>query len=353
MLVSNPSGNAEQEAYFERMAPMNLLPAWKVMPIYAPLEPKTPCLPAVWRYKQIRPHLLESTTVISAKEAERRALLLHNPGLTDAAHGITQTVSGDYQVMLPGEVAPAHRHTQTAFRFFIEGDNAFTAIDGEKIYMRPGDLVIQPPGLWHHHGHEGAPGAPPAIWFDALDVGLCGNFESTFFHSYTEDAHPLNRPPGDHRRRFGANVVPANYKSSALDYRMFSYPYETVRAAVDALRATDPVDPYDGWKVRYVNPQTGDHAMTTMAAYLQLLPAGMTAPYRATDAKVFVVAEGKGRTIVGSTELEWEANDVFVVPAWHWHRFETDGEAVLFSYSDRAAQEKLGLWFEERGNNPA
>lgn len=352
-MATESSGTAAQEAYFERMAPMNLLPAWKVMPIYAPAEPTTPCLPAVWHYREIRPHLLDSTRVISAKEAERRALLLHNPGLTEEAHGITQTVSGDFQVMLPGEIAPAHRHTQTAFRFFIEGDNAFTAIDGEKIYMRPGDLVIQPPGLWHHHGHEGAAGAPPAIWFDALDVGLCRNFESTFFHSYEKDEFPVTRPPSAHRQRFGANVVPVGYKPSPLDYRMYSYPYQTVRGALESLRATEPCDPYDGWKVRYANPLTGGHAMTTMAAHLQLLPAGMTtAPYRATDGVVFVVAEGKGRTIVGATTLEWEANDVFVVPPWAWHRHEADGEVVLFSYSDRAAQEKLGLWFEERGNSP-
>ncbi len=178
-MASNPQSGSEQEANFENLAPMNLVPAWKVMPIYAPLEPNSPCLPTVWRYSEIRPRLLDSSRVISAKEAERRALLLHNPGLGESAYGITQTISGDYQIILPGEIAPAHRHTQTAFRFFIEGEGAYTAIDGEKVYMKPGDLVVQPPGLFHHHGHEGEPGSPPAIWFDALDVGMCSMFEST------------------------------------------------------------------------------------------------------------------------------------------------------------------------------
>ncbi len=272
-MASNPQAANEQEAYFARMAPMNLLPAWRVMSTYAPLEPTTPCLPAVWHYREIRPHLLDSTRVIGAKEAERRALLLHNPGLGDSAYGITQTISGDYQIMLPGEIAPAHRHTQTAFRFFIEGENAFTVIDGEKVYMYPGDLIIHPPGLFHHHGHEGEPGAPPAIWFDALDVGMCGMFESTFFHSYSEDEFPVKRPPGANRRQFGANVVPVGHQGSERDRRMFSYPYETTRAALDSLRETEPCDPYYGWKVRYINPQTGDHAMTTMAAHLHSCPS--------------------------------------------------------------------------------
>ena len=344
---------SEQEAFFESVAPMNLVPAWKVMPIYAPPEPKSSCLPAAWRFSEIRPHLLDSARVISAKEAERRALLLHNPGLSGAEHGITRTVSGDYQLVLPGEIAPAHRHTQTAFRFFIEGEGAYTAIEGEKIYMKPGDLVIQPPGLWHHHGHDGAPDGPPAIWFDALDVGMCSMFESTFFHSHAQDEFPLARPPGTNRAQFGANVVPAGHQRAELDYRMFSYPYEAAMATLESLRLTEPCDPYDGWKVRYINPQTGGHAMPTMAAHLQCLPEGMiTAPYRSTDGVVFVVVEGEGRTVVGSTVLEWGPHDVFVVPSWHWHRHEATGGAVLFSYSDRAAQEKLGLWFEERGNNP-
>ncbi len=345
---------SEQHAYSESVAPLNLVPAWKVMRIYAPPEPKSQCLPAAWRYSEIRPHLLDSARVISAKEAERRALLLHNPGLSETEYGITRTMSGDYQIILPGEIAPAHRHTQTAFRLFIEGDGAYTAIDGEKIYMKPGDVVIQPPGLWHHHGHEGEPGSAPVIWYDALDVGMCGMFESTFFHSHSEDEFPLMRPPGTHHRQYGANVVPTNHRRSELDYRMFSYPYETTRAALDSLRETEACDPYDGWKIRYINPQTGDHAMTTMAVHLQLLPEAMaTAPYRATDGVVFVVVEGTGRTVVGSTVLEWQPHDVFVVPSWQWHRHETATEAVLLSYSDRAAQEKLGLWFEERGNSPA
>ena len=155
--------NADQ--YNTAVKPLNLIPAWLVMPIYAPELPKSKCLPTAWSYKQIRPYLIEGSKVITAKQAERRALLLHNPGLGEDAHGITQTVSGDYQIMLPGEVAPAHRHTQTAFRFFLEGEGAYTAIEGEKIYMKRGDFVIQPPHLWHHHGHEGAPGcAAHASW---------------------------------------------------------------------------------------------------------------------------------------------------------------------------------------------
>jgi gentisate 1,2-dioxygenase len=317
------------EHYNSAVRPLNLVPAWQVMPIYAPEQPKSRCLPTVWRYRQIRPYLVEGSKLITAKQAERRALLLHNPGLGNDAHGITQTVSGDYQIMLPGEVAPAHRHTQTAFRFFLEGEGAYTAIEGEKIYMQRGDFVVQPPHLWHHHGHDGPAGAAPAIWFDALDVGLVQMLEATFFHSYSADEFPRSRPAGERR--------------------MFSYPYAQVRESLEALRASNAPDPHDGWKIRYANPQTGGDCMLSMAAFMQILPGGKTAPYRSTDSTVFVCLEGRGRTRIGGTVLDWEENDVFVIPSWQFYRHEVDSEVVLFSYSDRAVQEKLSLWFEERG----
>ena len=64
---------------------------------------------------------------------------------------------------------------------------------------------------------------------------------------------------------------------------------------------------------------------------------------------MYVAVEGKGRTIVGDTAIEWKPRDVFVVPGWHRHRHLAAKESVLFSFSDRPVQEKLGLWREERG----
>jgi gentisate 1,2-dioxygenase len=152
-------------------------------------------------------------------------------------------------------------------------------------------------------------------------------------------------------KRFGSNVVPVGHQGNSLDYRMFSYPYTQVRQSIDALRSAHPADPHDGWKVRYINPQTGGHCMPSMAAFMQLLPNGMTsAPYRSTDSTVFVCLQGSGRTRVGDTVLRWEENDVFVVPSWQFYQHEVNSEVILFSYSDRAVQEKLGLWFEERGD---
>jgi len=92
--------------------------------------------------------------------------------------------------------------------------------------------------------------------------------------------------------------------------------------------------------MRYTNPITGNHAMATMAAFIQLLPKAFhTTAYRSTDATVSVPIEGRGRSVV-STRLgddfvvEWVRRDIFVVPSWHHVRHEAtdDGDAVLFSY---------------------
>jgi gentisate 1,2-dioxygenase len=100
-----------------------------------------------------------------------------------------------------------------------------------------------------------------------------------------------------------------------------------------------------------VNPASGEFAMPTIATFVQLLPAGFASqPYRSTDGTVFVVVEGRGESRIGDQVFTWEPHDIFVVPSWLPHTHRADGEAVLFSFSDRVVQEKLGLWREARGN---
>jgi gentisate 1,2-dioxygenase len=59
------------------------------------------------------------------------------------------------QRVLPGEVAPAHRHTQSALRWVVDGEGAYTAVDGERVTMAPGDFIITPMLTWHDHGNPG------------------------------------------------------------------------------------------------------------------------------------------------------------------------------------------------------
>ena len=101
------------------------------------------------------------------------------------------------QLILPGETAPAHRHTPSALRFILEGEGAFTAVAGERTTMRRGDFVITPSWAWHDHGAEGD---TPCAWLDGLDLPLVQFFEAGFNEHYN-DAAPVDHPARGRQRR--------------------------------------------------------------------------------------------------------------------------------------------------------
>jgi gentisate 1,2-dioxygenase len=193
----------------------------------------------------------------------------------------------------------------------------------------------------------------PMLWLDGLDIPLVQFLDASFMEHGTDDEQPISRPEGDALARYGANMLPVDQKRQQATTPIFNYPYARSREALETMRRGGPWDPCHGLKMRYINPMNGDFAMPTMATCLQLLPQGFASSrYRSTDATVFTVVEGHGRTRVGETVLEWGPKDLFVVPSWKPVVHEATEDAVLFSFSDRAVQEKLGLWREDRGNVP-
>ena len=342
-----PARTPEREAFYNELAPKNMAPLWEVLRALITREPQTPCVPVLWRYDEVRPYLMRSGRLITAKEAERRVLILENPALKGKA-SITHTLYAGLQLILPGEVAPAHRHSQSALRFVLEGQGAFTAVDGERTYMSPGDFVITPSWTWHDHGNDSA---EPMVWLDGLDIQIVKLLNASFAEGYPDEIQPIGRPEGDSFARYGHNLLPVDWQPEVRTSPVFNYPYERSREALAALAENGEPDPYHGHKLRYVNPANGGSAMPTIGTFLQLLPKGFAGqPYRSTDAAVYVCAEGEGETRIGDTVLRWEPRDIFVVPGWATHTHNADNEAVLFSFSDRPVQQMLGLWREARGN---
>lgn len=337
------SGDNVRADYYARLGRQDMAPLWEVLRGLITPEPASAALPHLWHYDGLRPLILEAGEVITAREAERRVLVLENPGLRGRS-SITGTLYAGLQLILPGEVAPAHRHTQSALRFIVEGEGAFTAVDGERTTMRPGDFVITPSWTFHDHGHEGS---GPMVWLDGLDIPLVKFLDASFAEHHRAESHALTRPEGDSPARYGSGLVPVGARPTSPTSPVFNYPYAKSRAALEALSA-GPTDPWSGIKLQYVNPLTGDYAMPTIGAFLQMLKPGRTAPYRSTDGTVYSVVEGTGMVEIAGQRLSWGPRDIFVVPSWATHRFETAGEAVLFSFSDRPVQQKLGLWREQR-----
>jgi gentisate 1,2-dioxygenase len=333
-----------RRGFYDRIRAYGMTPLWETLHTLVTPQPTSPVIPHIWRYEKIAPFLLEAGGLITAREAERRVLILQNPGLDHSA--ITQSLYAGLQLVLPGDVAPAHRHSQTALRFIMEGAGGFTAVDGEKAFMQAGDLVITAAGRWHDHGNDTD---RPIVWLDVLDIPLVSFLDAGFAEHANAQAQVIDRPSGDSARRYGYNLAPIDFQPSREHSPLINYPYTRSREVLAAIARTDEPDPCHGHKLRYVNPANGGHVSPTIAAFLQLLPAGFeTQCYRSTDASIFCVVEGEGESLIGGVRLGWAPRDVFVVPSWLPVTHISHGEAVLFSASDRAAQERLGLWRELR-----
>jgi len=336
--------------FHDRIGAHNLAALWVGRRGVDLTKPKSPAVPARWHYDGLREDLAEAGAIVTAEEAFRRVLVLENP----AYHGemrITNTLYAGLQLVLPGEIAPCHRHSQTAIRFVIEGTGAFTSVDGERTWLHPGDFVITPNWAWHDHANEGD---VPVVWLDVLDTPLVDFLDTVFREFYPAQQQQISRPDGDANARYGAGLLPVGYRSDSLNSPVFSYPYEKTRAALESMRKADEWDPRHGLKMQYVNPATGGPATPTMAAFLQLLPAGFDgAPCRTTESMILSVVEGRGRTIVEGETIEWGPRDLIVIPGWKTWRHVAVDHAVLFSVSDRPVQEKLGLWREDGENGPA
>jgi gentisate 1,2-dioxygenase len=345
---------AEREDLYRRMDRQNLTPLWEVLHALIPTEPVTPCKPAHWKYAEARPYLMEAGKLITAKEAVRRVLILENPGMRGQSC-ITQSLYAGLQLILPGEIAPSHRHTQSALRFVVEGSGAYTAVDGERTTMHPGDFIITPSWTWHDHGNPvEMRGGEPVVWLDGLDIRTVQTFGAQFQENYHEEVQPVTRSEGSSSARFGANLAPLDAVSPfGKTSPIFNYPYARSREALARLAKDGEPDACHGWKMQFINPTSGGPAMPTIGAFIQLLPKGLrTQPVRSTDGSVYCVVEGKGRARIGSGSaaetFAFEPHDVFVVPSWQPLALEAEAETVLFSFSDRPAQQALGLWRESR-----
>jgi len=306
--------------FSKEIAALGMKPLWeRVMR----LAPGTAARAAIWRWRDTRPLLMRACELITAKQAERRVLMLENPALAGTTF-ITPTLYAGLQAILPNEIAPTHRHTPNALRFIMEGEGAYTAVDGERIAMRPGDFVVTPGWSWHDHGNLGT---KPVVWLDGLDTAFANLLGAHFREDHPEESQPASGPEG----------------TSVL-----SYPYERTRGLLEKLSKAGVPHPSHGWKLRYTDPATGRDPFPTLAVFMQRLPKGFAGrEYRSTDGAVYCVVEGRGGVHIGAAHLEFAPHDVFVVPSWEVYRFSAEADCVIFSYSDRAAQEALGFWREE------
>lgn len=309
------------------------------------LEPRPDVQSIHWRGRDLMPLLDRlGREVDLPSSGPRRTLRLHNPGL---AYGTTHTFWASIQVILPGEVAAAHRHSANAFRFILRGHGSWTNVDGERYPMDEGDLVLTPAGSWHDHVHKGS---EPMIWLDVLDISLMKSLQATFFEPYGDAVQPVDAVPDRTLRQFGSGLMrPPRAAVVAGVNPLLAYTAGMARAALAQAAGLAP-DPVDDVVLEYRNPVDGGPAMRTMAMQMQQLRPGFEGRARRhTGSKLYHVVDGEGSTVVGDQRFDWSGGDFFTVAPWAWHA-HCNGSAqtaTLFQVNDTPVLKALGYYREE------
>jgi len=294
----------------------------------------------LWRWVEIEPRLRCSPQFVApGRGAERRILRLANPGVPErtSAH----TLSGAIQYLLPGETAPAHRHTPNALRFMLKGEGAYTIVEGAKCAMAPGDLVLTPSMTWHEHGNEGS---EPVMWLDGLDSPVVRYLEILKIEPVGAD--PRVGPGPAHiaaGRTHGSAPTGVGGAPRTIHYKWDDAYGRLLRQAESAA------SPYDDVILEYRDPLTGAPVLPTIGCYLQMIRPGVeTRAHRQTSTAVYHVVRGSGSTTIDESHCDWDAGDFFVVPPNlpHSHRQIGAEPAILFSMQDVPLLEALGLYYE-------
>jgi gentisate 1,2-dioxygenase len=192
--MSNNNVGASRTAYYELIARQRMAPLWESLHNLVPKAPQPKAQPAIWKYAQVRDLVMQAGSVTNAKEAVRRVLVLENAGLPGKS-SMTPNLYAGLQLILPGEIAPSHRHTQSALRLIVEGKGAWTAVNGERTTMHPGDFIITPSWTWHDHGNPSVEeGGEPVVWLDGLDIPLVAQMDTGFAENYPEATHRFLGP---------------------------------------------------------------------------------------------------------------------------------------------------------------
>ncbi len=346
---ANVEDTKELLSYYADLEKLEAGALWTVANKIEPWFPQSVSAPVLWRYRDLRDHVLRSLDLVTAEKAGRRVIYLANPHRRDVSAAVGWLYTG-LQVMRPGEVASSHQHSASALRFIMEGEGAYTVVDGHKMTLKENDFVLTPNGSWHEHGVEAQ--GTPCIWQDGLDIPFVNALEANFFAVHPNGRQEMTYPVDDSTHTYGApGLTPATGTWSKPYSPLLKYEWEPTYEALQRYAKAGEGSPFDGVMMNYVNPLTGGPVMQTIGASMQLLrPGERTKAHRHTGSFVYQAAKGKGYSIIGGKRFEWQARDIFCVPSWAVHEHGNSSEtedACLFAFNDLPVMRALGLYREE------
>lgn len=318
-------------------------PLWPSMRSLLPHgSPKPVTNSSYWNFEVIRQLLLRAGEFTSVENAERRVLVLSDTGRGVGTMQATASIYLGMQLLLPGEIAPTHRHTPSAARIIVEGKGGFSVVNGNKLPMNVGDIVLTPGGEWHDHGHEGN---GPVIWLDVLDLPLFVYLEG----SYADESAlqtPLHRPDTSQVEYFSSGLIPPRKLNNPVcNYPMVRYPWKRSETALRKIIAHS--DNYVA-ELDYVNPESGCSVLPTLGFTAIMLSAKKVyKPQLRSSSSAFHVIKGSGKSLVNGKIIEWQGKDTFTTPVFSRIEHYPYKETFMIYIHDRPLQEKLG-YYEER-----
>ncbi len=325
----------------------NVVALWDIFGSLIPQNPGKLVETYVWNGKKIIKELHRVAKEVKLGEGvERKVLVPVNPGLKKLGlYTATHTIYVGFQIVLPGEVAGAHRHTPFASRFMIKG-KASTTVDGVNVDFEEGDFITTPRWSWHDHTNKSK---EAAVWLDALDTPIPKMYLTSFFEDYEDEIQ--NVMEGDLRARSASTGLTPSFNLEWVRGRSspLMFKWKDTIAMLKDLASFSDGSPFDGVTLIYRDPRTGNEVSDSLGAEITLLKRGFrTKSHRHTTSAVYYVVKGSGALVVDGKEMPWEENDVIALTPWTYHELLSDGgEAILFSLNDRPLLRSAGLFREE------
>lgn len=348
--VAAPSAPADElERLYRDFAEAGLTPLWTQREGLMPMTPTPSGVPALWRWSTLYPLAEESGRLVPVgRGGERRAIALANPGIPGQPYA-TATLWAAIQYLGPRETAPAHRHSQTAFRFVVEGEGVWTNVESDAVAMRRGDLLLTP--SWHFHEHHNTSDHPMA-WIDGLDIPLIDQLDAGFFEFGPDELSTTATPDVSFNERLWAHpgLVPVSAAGKRRPASpLMAYRWEHTDAALrEQLACADQghdvtVEPGHA-AVRFTDPTSGRDALSTIRLEMHRVTAGVhTGRSRHVGSSVWQVFDGSGVVHVGDQSYDVGKGDLFAVPSWAPVAIDAETDLDIFRFSDEPVFEALGL----------
>jgi gentisate 1,2-dioxygenase len=275
-------------------------------------QPKQVFVPAHWRYRDAHAALHAAGRLVGTEWAERRNLIMANP-FPGNDYATVRTLVGAYQMVKAGEAARSHRHTPNAMRLVLQGaPNLYTVVDGQKIPMLAGDILLTPNGCYHGHVNESD---QEGYWIDFLDAPLVQHLGPMFFEVHPDTLQAATEVSEHSPMRFAAS-----------DYKPRLLQAPELAPGVQSLVLGPP------------------YLSTFDRVVLHLSPAASWRCPRNTANQIFTVIAGSGVSSVEGREFHWTKGDMVVVPSWYEHTHVAHEDSMLLRVSDEPLMRMLD-WF--------